>query len=60
MSKFSDLNYDSNVDISDILIAVNEILYSTNEDIHCYADANHDGNLDVFDLLLIIGNIINL
>jgi len=60
MSKFSDLNYDSNVDVSDILIAVNEILYSTNEDIHCYADANHDGNLDVFDLLLIIGNIINL
>ena len=59
MSKFSDLNYDNNIDISDIIIAVNEILYSNNNDIRCYADANHDGNFDIFDLLIIIGNIIN-
>ena len=59
MSRFSDLNYDNNVDIFDIMITISEILNPNNDEILCVADANHDGNLDIFDILSIIGNILN-
>ena len=59
MSRFSDLNYDNNIDISDIIIIVSEILHSNDDEIICVADANHDGNLDIFDIVLIVGNILN-
>ena len=58
MTPFADVNYDYSVDVSDIILIVNEILYFGSSHIHCQADATHDGNLDILDLLLIIGNII--
>lgn len=60
MTRFSDLNYDNNVDVSDIIMIVSEILHPNDEAILCVADANHDGNLDIFDIVLIVGNILNL
>ena len=59
MTIFSDLNYDNNVDVSDIIMIVSEILQPNDDEILCVADANHDGNLDIFDIVLIVDNILN-
>ena len=59
MTPFSDLNYDYNVDVLDIVLIINDILNLSGTQFLCLADTNHDGNLDILDILLIMGNIIN-
>ena len=59
MTPFSDVNYDYSVDISDVILIINDILDQSGTQLNCLADTNHDGNLDILDILLIVGNIIN-
>ena len=58
MSRFGDINFDNFIDVSDILLIINEILYPENQDVECNSDANHDTNLDIFDILLILNIIL--
>ena len=59
MTPFSDVNYDYSVDISDVILIINDILEESGTQLNCLADTNHDGNLDILDILLIVSNIIN-
>ena len=59
MTPFSDVNYDYSVDISDVILIINDILDQSGTQLNCLADTNHDGNLDILDILLIVSNIIN-
>ena len=58
MTPFSDVNFDYNINIEDIII-VDEILYQNSDKVNCNANLSHDDNLDIFDLLLLVNNIIN-
>ena len=59
LTPYTDLNFDYSVDISYIMIIINKILASQENDILCFADISHDGNLDVLDILTMIKNLIN-
>ena len=59
MTPFSDVNFDYNINIEDIIIIVDEILYQNSDKVRCNANLSHDDNLDIFDLLLLVNNIIN-
>ena len=59
ITSFFDLNFDLNIDIFDIILMVNEILYPENLYFQCNADANHDTSLDVSDILVAIGVILD-
>ena len=50
-----DLNYDSIINITDILLLVNIIIYGNTEDwLETGADANQNGNIDVADIITIV------
>ena len=53
-----DMNNDNELNISDIIIAVDNIIdggpYS------CSADLNEDGNVDILDIILMVENVLNL
>ena len=53
-----DVNGDSQLDISDIVYIVNEILSYNANTLLCICDKNHDQNIDLLDIVLLINNII--
>jgi len=55
-----DVNFDGQVNITDIVIIMNNVLgfYAFSEEEFLAADANQDGNIDVADILTIITNIL--
>jgi len=59
ISKMGDTNSDNNLDILDIIIIVNHIVYLYPEFTSiCDIDMNHDGFLDISDVVLILNSII--
>ena len=59
MSRFLDLNFDSSIDIFDIILIIDEILNPGNIYFQCHGDANHDTNIDIFDVLIFIDIILD-
>ena len=53
-----DANGDSQLDISDIVYIVNEILSYNANTLLCICDKNHDQNIDLLDIILLINSII--
>ena len=55
-----DVNNDNTIDVSDILIIINSILYNdpSGESIFCSADINQDISIDIFDIVLLVGIIL--
>ncbi|UCE17147.1 MAG: hypothetical protein JSV84_09585 [Gemmatimonadota bacterium] len=58
--KKADVDLNGEIDVLDILLAVNFILEQTdpNSTQFCAADFNDDGNIDILDLLGIVGEIL--
>ena len=59
VSTMGDVNSDYNLDILDIIIIVNHIVYLYPEDISiCNMDMNHDQFLDISDVVTLLNIII--
>ena len=52
-----DVNYDSTLDILDIIIIVSFIL--NNNEIYIEADFNNDGNINLLDIIQLVNVIMN-
>ena len=52
-----DLNYDNYINISDIIIIIDMILY--NSSYSCNADLNSDNIINIYDIIILITNIIS-
>ena len=55
-----DVNSDGEIDILDIIVIINSILYNdpVNDEIMCVADINQDISIDILDIILIVGMIL--
>ena len=55
-----DLNYDGELNVLDVILIVNVILYGTEDECEfILSDLNNDANIDVLDIVLIISIILN-
>ena len=59
ISKMGDVNLDNNLNIFDVIIIINYILYSDMDSI-CTSDMNHDQSLDVSDVILLLNTILDI
>tara|TARA_B100000900_G_C20588004_1_gene720452 strand:- start:137 stop:2062 length:1926 start_codon:yes stop_codon:yes gene_type:complete len=59
VEQFGDLNSDSTVDVNDVILIVEQIIYKDTSIDECEADFNFDNRLDLLDILKLVFNIIS-